>query len=141
MEFQADERRMLVDPQWTPEMVLYQGREALRDIQITRARAFARMNSSGHYDIHLQFAHIRAHRHGGSRAADNLLLLCSRHHFMLDAEMITLIDRVGDQFIFVDLLGVKHGLQQLEGPPSTFIGGGHSLPHTLAHYGHPDESG
>jgi len=86
-------------------------------------------------DIHLQFAHIKAHRHGGSMCADNLILLCSRHHFFLDSEMIKLIDRIGDRFIFEDLFGQTHGLRDLHGPPATFIGAGHALPKALTHYG------
>lgn len=51
------------------------------------------------YDLWLDFAHIVPHREGGSREADNLLLLCTRHHRWVDSGMVGM-ERRGDKVAF-----------------------------------------
>jgi hypothetical protein len=40
--------------------------------------------------LFLEFCHIDGHARGGSREADNLLLLCWLHHWMFDHGLMTL---------------------------------------------------
>lgn len=41
----------------------------------------------------LDFAHVVPHRDGGTQTEDNLLLLCSRHHFLFDSGTLRLLER------------------------------------------------
>ena len=41
--------------------------------------------------IYIELAHLFAHACGGSREADNLVLLCSQHHFLFDSGTIRLV--------------------------------------------------
>jgi hypothetical protein len=43
------------------------------------------------HTMFLEMAHLWAHASGGDREADNLVLLCSRHHGFLDSGRITLV--------------------------------------------------
>ena len=54
--------------------------------------------------IFLEKAHIVAHASGGSREADNLILLCSLHHWMLDEGWIRLRGTASSP-IFIDPQG------------------------------------
>ena len=62
------------------------------------------------FDTWLDLAHVVAHRHGGSREADNLLLLCGVHHRALDGGTITAVLEEG-RLLFRNPWG-----QELEGP-------------------------
>jgi hypothetical protein len=55
-------------------------------------------------EIFLEMAHIVAHARGGSREADNLIILCSRHHDMFDAGFLRL-ERTLDEIGFRDPAG------------------------------------
>lgn len=59
----------------------------VRRAVLGRARSRCEFPRCG-LDTWLDFAHLRAHRHGGSREADNLLLLCGVHHRALDAGLL-----------------------------------------------------
>jgi 5-methylcytosine-specific restriction endonuclease McrA len=57
--------------------------------RLVRRRARDRCEYDGCTNaIHLQFAHIVPHSQGGARDEGNIVLLCTRHHFMLDARII-----------------------------------------------------
>lgn len=56
-------------------------------------------------DVFLEFAHIRAHRLGGSREAVDLLRLCHGHHVLLDAGRIRFVAWEGRRPSFRDAAG------------------------------------
>jgi hypothetical protein len=53
-------------------------------------------------EAHLELAHVRARALGGANTEANLLLLCSRHHRMFDAQRIFLRGDAGARRMFVD---------------------------------------
>jgi hypothetical protein len=53
----------------------------------------------------LQFAHAEPHRDGGSREADNIVRLCTRHHLLFDAGVIRLAGWDGGRPSFRDRSG------------------------------------
>ncbi len=54
------------------------------------------------HTMFLEMAHLWAHASGGDREADNLILLCSTHHFFLDYGSITLVGTAAKPQFFSD---------------------------------------
>jgi len=61
--------------------------------------------------VFLDFAHVRAHRDGGSREVHNLFRFCSKHHRMFDEGLFTWTGTV-EEPVFVDMRG-----RVMTGPP------------------------
>jgi len=66
------------------------------------------------HTLFLEHAHIVAHASGGSREADNLLLLCSLHHGFLDGDFIRLTGTAAKP-VFLDPQGRDFGTRWLPG--------------------------
>lgn len=85
-----------------------------------RARFFDRCAVAGcSNEAFLEFAHVKARALGGAHEARNLLLLCSRHHRMLDSGRLLLRGDVGDLH-FVDRDGRR--IAPLRPPPPCYAG-------------------
>ena len=83
--------------------------------RLVRRRANDRCEVAGCCkDIFLEFAHIIPHSRGGTRTVRNIVLLCTQHHFMLDAHLLRFVGwsagrRGSDAPVFDVMLGEECG--------------------------------
>jgi len=60
--------------------------------------------------IWMNMAHVRPHRDGGSREADNLLYLCWQHHELYDRDLLRMAG-TADHPVFTDASGAVMGIR------------------------------